>query len=270
MKLTAIAVAALLAVSAMPAAAKEKRTENTDSTAAAAASVLLPYLTPMTHPDAFDSKARSEYIAGLRRGMAATDNDPQIAGLLEGAELRKRLATLRNMGLEIDTEAFIAAVGGAVSGRPTGFTAKEGERYISGKLGLHSAPDRVSESSQSEYLSRMSAEPGAVVLPGGLVIQTVTEGDGNRPIDGDVVSVTYVGTLSDGTVFDDTEGDTVELPLDRVVPGMAEGLKQMRDGGHYRLHIPASLAYGADGIAGVIPGNAALTFDLVIRAIRHE
>ncbi len=34
----------------------------------------------------------------------------------------------------------------------------------------------------------------------------------------------------------------------------------MKPGGRYRIVMPASLAYGTEGIPGAIPGNAALDF----------
>ena len=75
----------------------------------------------------------------------------------------------------------------------------------------------------------------------------------------DSVSVFYVGRLSDGTVFDATD-DPVVFPLPDLTPGLAEGITMMRPGGKYRVTIPASQAYGEEGIPGIIPGRAALQF----------
>ena len=46
------------------------------------------------------------------------------------------------------------------------------------------------------------------------------------------------------------------------VPGFSEGLKLMKPGGRYRIVIPASLGYGAQGVPGDIPPNAALDFHI--------
>jgi len=42
----------------------------------------------------------------------------------------------------------------------------------------------------------------------------------------------------------------------------------LRPGGVYRLAIPASLGYGAEGIPGAIPGNAALDFTVELIEIK--
>lgn len=55
--------------------------------------------------------------------------------------------------------------------------------------------------------------------------------------------VKYKGTLLDGTVFDDTKGKSVELPL-QVIPGFAEALTTMPVGSKWIVYIPSELAYG--------------------------
>ena len=75
------------------------------------------------------------------------------------------------------------------------------------------------------------------------------------------------GTLEDvenGTVFDSTEGKgPAPLLVGQVIPGFAEGLTRMQQGGRYKLHIPSDLAYGANPPSGgPIPPNADLEFDI--------
>jgi FKBP-type peptidyl-prolyl cis-trans isomerase FkpA len=50
-----------------------------------------------------------------------------------------------------------------------------------------------------------------------------------------------------------------------VIPGFAEALTRMQEGGHYKVHIPSKLGYGATPPAdSPIPPNADLDFDLKI------
>lgn len=113
--------------------------------------------------------------------------------------------------------------------------------------------------------------------PKGVDVETVTAGSGPTPAATDVVFVRYTGTLEDGSVFDQSqdiplpiEGIFPEgnpLPLDRMVPGFAEGAQQMQKGGTYRITIPASQGYGAEGRTDpqgnvVIPPNEDLTFEV--------
>ncbi len=98
-------------------------------------------------------------------------------------------------------------------------------------------------------------------------VEVLEAGTGRMPTATDVAIVKYEGRLADGTVFD--ANDEAPLPLSRMVPGFAEGLVQMRMGGRYRLHIPASLGYGAEG-AGPIPPNSDLIFDIELLDIKTE
>jgi len=105
--------------------------------------------------------------------------------------------------------------------------------------------------------------------PTKLQIEDITEGTGPAAKDGDTVSVTYVGKLTDGTVFDSTEKEggapfNVTIGVTRVIKGWTQGLVGMKKGGVRRLTIPPDLAYGAKGYPGVIPPSATLIFDITL------
>lgn len=64
---------------------------------------------------------------------------------------------------------------------------------------------------------------------------------------GDVVKMHYKGTLSDGTVFDSSQGrDPLEFTLGAgmVIPGFDQGAMDMEVGQKKILNIPAKEAYG--------------------------
>ena len=88
-------------------------------------------------------------------------------------------------------------------------------------------------------------------------LEVLTPGTGAHPADEDVVLVNYEGRLVDGTVFD--ANPRAPLPVNRLIPGFTQGLKQMQKGGRYRLTIPAALGY-ADNATGSIPPNSDLIF----------
>ena len=91
-------------------------------------------------------------------------------------------------------------------------------------------------------------------------VETLVAGKGPHPTADDVALINYVGKLPDGTVFDQSQQPT-PMPLSQVVPGFADGLKQMSKGGKYRLTIPPKLGYG-DKATGPIPANSTLVFDV--------
>jgi hypothetical protein len=88
-----------------------------------------------------------------------------------------------------------------------------------------------------------------------------------HPTDASMVTVDYVGTLTDGTVFDASQfhgnGGPSSFSVGGVITGFAEALKAMRDGDVIRVFIPAAVAYGANPPDGSgIPPNADLIFEI--------
>ncbi len=93
-----------------------------------------------------------------------------------------------------------------------------------------------------------------------------TVGSGAVAEAGDTVTVNYVGMLDNGTVFDASANHgqpfSFTLGVGQVIPGWDQGVAGMKEGGKRKLVIPSDLAYGANGIPGVIPANATLTFEV--------
>ncbi|CCH53273.1 peptidylprolyl isomerase FKBP-type [Fibrisoma limi BUZ 3] len=74
---------------------------------------------------------------------------------------------------------------------------------------------------------------------------------------GDTVQVHYTGTLTDGTVFDSSEGRTpleFQLGSGQVIRGFDEGITGMNEGERKTIQIPVEDAYG--------PANEEMIFTL--------
>jgi FKBP-type peptidyl-prolyl cis-trans isomerase len=106
----------------------------------------------------------------------------------------------------------------------------------------------------------------------GLQYVDIVEGTGQQPKAGDNVSVHYTGWLTSGKKFDSSHDrrEPLVFPLGRgrVIKGWDEGVASMRVGGKRKLTIPAHLAYGDRGAAGVIPPGATLIFEVELIAIQ--
>ncbi len=116
------------------------------------------------------------------------------------------------------------------------------------------------------------ADENALVTDSGLEYVEITPGAGPTPQTGDFVSVHYVGTLEDGTVFDSSysrnEPIRFMLGVGNVIKGWDEGIALMREGGRARLIIPPELGYGASGAGTVIPPNATLIFEVELMSVQ--
>ena len=114
-----------------------------------------------------------------------------------------------------------------------------------------------------QFLLQNGKKSGVKTTASGLQYQVLTQGSGKSPKATDKVKVHYEGRLIDGTIFDSSykRGEPVTFPLNQVIKGWTEGLQLMKEGGKYRLFVPANLGYGEAGNADIEP-NSVLIFDI--------
>lgn len=106
-----------------------------------------------------------------------------------------------------------------------------------------------------------------------LQITDTEPGSGAAAEAGDTVTVHYVGTLNNGSVFDASrnhgeQGFSFTLGAGQVIAGWDQGLLGMREGGKRKLVIPASLGYGNQAIGNIIPANSTLIFEVEMLSIQ--
>jgi FKBP-type peptidyl-prolyl cis-trans isomerase len=103
-----------------------------------------------------------------------------------------------------------------------------------------------------------------------LVIDDIVIGTGPEVEAGDVVTVNYIGTFTNGVEFDNsyTRGTpfSFEVGAGRVITGWEEGLQGMQVGGQRVLVVPPELGYG-DAAGGPIPPNSTLVFAIELLSI---
>jgi len=107
------------------------------------------------------------------------------------------------------------------------------------------------------------------VLQGGIIMQELKEGHGPVASSGKMVQVYYKGTLKSGKEFDSClSGKPFKFRLGKqeVIKGWDIGLNGMKVGGKRKLTVPASHAYGKEGI-GSIPPNSSLEFDVELKSV---
>ena len=99
----------------------------------------------------------------------------------------------------------------------------------------------------------------------GLVTEEIVVGEGPLAETGDILTVHYVGTLSDGQVFDSSLDRNLPfsftLGAGQVIRGWDEGFSGMRVGGSRRLIMSPDYGYGESGM-GTVPPNSTLIFEI--------
>ena len=205
-------------------------------------------------------------------GAAGTVNKTK-ASYVVGWEIASQVPTI--MRDELDPNAVANAVKAALSGqKPTmsdeeakqvheAFMAKIQTKYKAEmtKLGAKNKAEG------DAFLAKNKSATGVKTTASGLQYQVITQGTGARPGPNDTVEINYTGSFVDGQVFDDSSkhqgGGPAPIPLAGVIPSFREGLQLMQVGGHYKLFIPSSLAYGAEP-QPPMPPNATLIFDVTL------
>lgn len=118
------------------------------------------------------------------------------------------------------------------------------------------------------YLAENGAKEGVSTTESGLQYEVLRQGDGPVPGQDDQVRLHYRGTLVDGTEFDSSyDGDPVVFQAGGLIEGFSEALMMMPVGSHYRIAMPADLAYGPNGSGQLIGPGAALIFEIEVLEI---
>jgi FKBP-type peptidyl-prolyl cis-trans isomerase len=114
-----------------------------------------------------------------------------------------------------------------------------------------------------------------VLYPSGLYYIELLPGTGAFPVEGDVVYFKYKAAFTDYVQFD--TNDPYSTPFMYVmgslqgmtIKGVDEGLRYMKEGGTSRLLTPSSLAYGFEGISGIVAGYTPIVWTIELDSIHQ-
>jgi peptidylprolyl isomerase len=126
-----------------------------------------------------------------------------------------------------------------------------------------SAKSAAEKGNREEYLKKNNITQSPT--SSGLIVVMNQEGSGEKPQNGQKVTVHYTGYLTDGTKFDSSvdrgEPFSFSLGVGQVIKGWDEGIAMLKPGAKAKLIIPSSIAYGARNM-GSIPPFSTLIFDV--------
>jgi len=119
------------------------------------------------------------------------------------------------------------------------------------------------------FLVKNKEKAGVTVTASGLQYEVIKMGTGPKPTAESTVKVHYVGTLIDGTEFDSSvkRNEPAQFPVSGVIKGWTEALQLMPVGSKFKVCLPQSIAYGANGAGEVIRPYSTLIFEVELLEI---
>ena len=121
------------------------------------------------------------------------------------------------------------------------------------------------------WLENNKTNAGINTSHSGLQYSIISNPDplGKRPNASSLVSITYTGTLIDGTVFD---SGTYNQYLYNSIEGWQEGICYMREHSDAIFYIPYELAYGdqkkgTEGLSNFLPPYSTLIFKVHLNSV---
>lgn len=211
-------------------------------------------------------------VSAQTAGAAGTV-DKAKASYVVGWEIASQVPPI--MREELDPNAVANAVKAALSGQKPTMSDAEAKQVHDAFMAKIQAKYQVemtklgakNKAEGDAFLAKNKSAAGVKTTASGLQYQVLSQGTGARPGPNDTVEINYTGTFVNGQVFDASAKHNppgaAKIPLAGVIPGFREGLQLMQVGGHYKLFIPSSLAYGAEP-QPPMPPNATLIFDVTL------
>jgi FKBP-type peptidyl-prolyl cis-trans isomerase len=209
----------------------------------------------------------SLHARGIQEDYRAAEEKARVSyafGMAIGSNFN-----LGAMGIEFDYAAFTDGLRAMVEAGEPQFSEQEAMEIIETAL-QNAMETRANQNRllEREFLTMNSQRPEIMVTETGLQYEIIENTEGEKPKADSVVRVLYTGTFIDGTPFDSSvEEDGSYIPMELVINGWTEGLMLMSIGSQYRLFIPSYLAYGSDGIQGIIPPYSTLIFTVKLLEI---
>jgi len=188
---------------------------------------------------------------------------------------------MKNISVGVDLDLFIKGVKDGLSGKKPLMTDQEIRdtlMVIQKEIAAKSEEEKKALGQRNKeegeaFLAENKKKEGVITLPSGLQYKVLKEGTGKTPTDTDWVRVYFRGTLTDGTVFEDTYksfGQPVALAVKGMFPGWAEALKLMKEGAKWQLFIPSDLALGERGGGTLIGPNATLIIEVELVSVQGK
>jgi len=197
-------------------------------------------------------------------GTVSLDNEMDSVSYIMGASLA---SNIRQAKIEdVDLDRLMKGIEDGLEGDSALLIdMKAGNEYIMAYMRAKQAEQaKASQQKATDFMKEQEATGEYQKTESGILYKVIEQGEGEKPVETDVVKVHYEGTNTAGEVFDSSyeRGNPAEFPANRVIKGWTEMLKMMPTGSTYKVVIPPGLAYGERGSPPKIGPNEPLTFKI--------
>jgi FKBP-type peptidyl-prolyl cis-trans isomerase len=170
----------------------------------------------------------------------------------------------------VNKDAFVDAVVNILLDKDSKMTEEDARLFIQSYVERKDKENNAGAiEAEKTFLEENSKKEGVVTTESGLQYKVITEGKGEIPSENTKVKVHYIGTLTDGTVFDSSveRGEPFEFNTSGgVIPAWIEVSKMMPVGSKWIIYAPSDLAYGSRDM-GTIPPYSTLIFEIEMLGI---
>lgn len=227
-----------------------------------------------------DSTNIDQFIKGILEGAKAADDKGKNAYYM-GLQMGQNIANNAVKGINynvfgedstktISVENLFAGLIKGLKEKNIGFTQEEIRTIIEEKDSL------IKEQNYSDikkagldFLAENAKKEGVKVTESGLQYKVITEGKGAVPTETSKVMLKYTGKFIDGTEFDSSRGEAIEMIVNRNIEGFKEALMMMPVGSTWEIYLPYNLAYG-NATRGSIKPFSTLIFNVELVSIKND
>ena len=195
-----------------------------------------------------------------------------------GLDIAQNLFQQQNFSDDIDTNVLAQAISTGLKGEQPIVSRDSLTNFLtayfkSKQEKLQAEQKALAEKNKADgekFLAANKSKKGIITTSSGLQYQILKKGASTeKPAAGDIVSVTYTGSLIDGTVFDSTDknnnGEPIEFNLAQMIKGWQEAIPLMTKGSTYKFYLPSALGYGENGAGKDIAPNSVLIFEVTLQ-----
>lgn len=123
---------------------------------------------------------------------------------------------------------------------------------------------------EQALFAALRAKTDIGILPGGVCYEIITKGTGRMPALADSIVINIKGQTTAGVLVADTYRDKqpATLSVNHLIKGLGDAIITMPEGSKWKVYVPAALAYGKDGLTGLIAPYTALMFEVELIRIK--